>query len=186
MLADRWAGSPSISGLTFRSDNGMQVICRGQGLPSSQPAVSAETAPEVLSVWIKELNCTGSESSIMDCRHTMGDGTSSGPQVCLTLFITCVDSGWRGVLGAGQATALLLGPKCASCHPRLIKCSAIHPCSQRRLGGRRNVHPTAGAVSDAAGQLRPGAGVLHIPGTGGVDALPGWRVQRTWGVRVAR
>ncbi|KAL4438216.1 hypothetical protein ABPG77_010577 [Micractinium sp. CCAP 211/92] len=73
-----------------------QVICRGQGLPSTQPIVSAQANVAGADIWIKDLNCTGSESNIMDCPHTMADGSSYGSQDCLALSVTCVDAG-RGM-----------------------------------------------------------------------------------------
>lgn len=99
----------------------MQVVCRGQGLPSNQPSVTTEASPGVY-VWIKELNCTGSESSIMDCPYTLGDGTAAGSQDCLQMSITCVDSGGWAVWGDGignrvfwlEATCL---ERCTFCPP---------------------------------------------------------------------
>ncbi|KAL4438206.1 hypothetical protein ABPG77_010567 [Micractinium sp. CCAP 211/92] len=118
-----------------------QVICRGQGLPSSQPAVSAAAAPEGSPVWIKDLNCTGSESSILDCPYTMADGSSAGSQDCPSLSITCVDSASAGSAAAAMCTQR--PGRCqklpGSCDPGQGYCTFVaQPVGTPCLGGACN------------------------------------------------
>ncbi|KAL4448461.1 hypothetical protein ABPG75_005680 [Micractinium tetrahymenae] len=115
-----------------------QVICRGQGLPSEQPTVSAATAPAGTAVWIKELNCTGSERSIMECPHTMADGSSAGSEDCLALSVTCADAA-----SADSAAAAMCSQRpgrCqtlpGSCDPAQGYCSfKAQPAGTPCLGG---------------------------------------------------
>ncbi|KAL4448466.1 hypothetical protein ABPG75_005685 [Micractinium tetrahymenae] len=115
-----------------------QVICRGQGLPSEQPTVSAATAPAGTAVWIKELNCTGSERSVMECPHTAADGSSAGSEDCLALSVTCADAA-----SADSAAAAMCSQRpgrCqtlpGSCDPPQGYCSfAAQPAGTPCLGG---------------------------------------------------
>ncbi|KAL4448456.1 hypothetical protein ABPG75_005675 [Micractinium tetrahymenae] len=122
-----------------------QVVCRGQGLPSEQPSVSAEASRAGAYVWIRDLNCTGSERSILDCPHTMADGSSAGSEDCLALSITCADA--ANAEAAASAMCTERPGRCqtlpGNCDPAQGYCSfKAQPAGTPCLGG----------MCDASGQ----------------------------------